>query len=56
MAVDGALQTLIHNEAAESEILAAARANGLRSMREDGQRLIDDGTTSAEEVLRVTRD
>jgi general secretion pathway protein E len=56
MVVDSALQALIHNEAAESEILAAARANGLRSMREDGQRLIDDGTTSAEEVLRVTRD
>ena len=55
MAVDPTLQALIHNQAAESEILAAARAAGLRSMREDGERLIVDGTTSAEEVLRVTR-
>ena len=56
MVADEAVQALIHNQAAESELLAAARRSGLRSMREDGQRLIDDGTTSPEEVLRVTRE
>ncbi|HMQ73975.1 MAG TPA: ATPase, T2SS/T4P/T4SS family, partial [Rubrivivax sp.] len=56
MAADDAVRTLIHNRAAESELLAAAQAAGLRPMRDDGQRLIDDGTTSVEEVLRVTRE
>jgi general secretion pathway protein E len=36
--------------------VAAARAAGLRSMREDGERLVREGVTSPEEVLRVTRD
>ena len=31
-------------------------AGGLRSMREDGDRLVAAGITSLEEVLRVTRD
>jgi general secretion pathway protein E len=31
-------------------------ANGMRSMREDGERLVRDGVTSLEEVVRVTRD
>jgi general secretion pathway protein E len=56
MVIEPALQALIHAQAAEADLLAAARAHGLRSMREDGQRLIDDGTTSPEEVLRVTRE
>jgi general secretion pathway protein E len=56
MVVDPAVQALIHNQAAESEIVEAARRNGLRSMREDGERLVAQGITSLEEVLRVTRD
>jgi general secretion pathway protein E len=56
MTLTPALQALVHNEAAESELVASARASGLRSMREDGQRLIDSGITSPEEVLRVTRE
>jgi len=47
---------LIHQKAAESELLTAAQGAGLRSMREDGARLIEQGITSAEEVLRVTRE
>ncbi|RVT53394.1 type II secretion system ATPase GspE [Rubrivivax albus] len=56
MTVDATIQSLIHEQAPEAQVLAAARAAGLRAMREDGQRLIADGTTSAEEVLRVTRE
>jgi general secretion pathway protein E len=56
MVADDAVRSLIHNRAAESELLAAAQAAGLRSMREDGERLIAAGTTSLEEVLRVTRE
>ena len=56
MSVTPELQTLIHNRAAEQDLVAVARASGLRSMREDGERLVRDGITSLEEVIRVTRD
>ena len=55
MVVDDAMRALIHARAPEAELLAAARAQGMHSMREDGERLIEAGTTSLEEVLRVTR-
>ncbi|RQO55471.1 type II secretion system protein GspE [Paucibacter sp. KBW04] len=56
MVADDHVRGLIHQQAAESELLAAAQRVGLRSMREDGARLISQGITSEEEVLRVTRD
>ena len=56
MSVDDQVRALIHGRAAESQIFVAAEANGLRSMREDGERLVAEGITSAEEVLRVTRE
>jgi general secretion pathway protein E len=56
MVVDDALRGLIHNRAAEAELAAAARANGYVPMREDGERLVAEGLTSPEEVIRVTRD
>ncbi len=56
MVVDETVQTLIHNRASEQDLAAAARAAGLKSMREDGDRLVSQGLTSAEEVIRVTRD
>jgi len=56
MTADDDVRALIHNRAAESELTAAAQRAGLRPMREDGARLVAAGVTSAEEVLRVTRD
>ncbi len=56
MVVDETLQALIHNRAPEQDLVAAARAAGLQSMREDGERLVREGITSPEEVIRVTRD
>jgi general secretion pathway protein E len=56
MVMDDALRGLVHARAAESALLEAARANGYHAMRDDGQRLVADGVTSLEEVLRVTRD
>jgi general secretion pathway protein E len=56
MTVDEKLSALIHSRAAESQLFVAAEAAGLRSMREDGERLIAAGITSAEEVMRVTRE
>jgi general secretion pathway protein E len=56
MVVDDAMRALIHNRAAESQLYVVAEKSGFRTMREDGQRLIEAGITSHEEVLRVTRE
>ncbi len=56
MVADDAIRALVHNRAAESALFEAARAQGFRPMREDGERLVAEGITSLEEVLRVTRD
>jgi general secretion pathway protein E len=56
MTADDDLRDRIHNRAAEAELHAVAQRSGYRPMRDDGQRLIEQGVTSAEEVLRVTRD
>jgi len=56
MDVNDEIAALIHGRAAEAAILAAAQRHGLQSMREDGERLVAEGVTSAEEVLRVTRE
>jgi general secretion pathway protein E len=56
MVVDDKVRGLIHARAAESQIFVAAEANGMRPMREDGERLVAEGITSPEEVMRVTRE
>ena len=56
LVVDEAIQGLIHGRAAEQDVVKAAVANGMHSMREDGERLVAAGITSLEEVVRVTRD
>ncbi|WP_418316805.1 type II secretion system ATPase GspE [Piscinibacter sakaiensis] len=56
MVADDHVRSLIHGQAAEADLIAAARAGGMLSMREDGERLVRTGITSAEEVVRVTRE
>ncbi len=56
MDVGDEIRALIHGRAAEAKIAAAAHAAGLQSMREDGERLVSEGITSLEEVVRVTRE
>ncbi|ACB35686.1 general secretory pathway protein E [Leptothrix cholodnii SP-6] len=56
MVADDKLRALIHNRAAESQIFVAAEQGGMKTMREDGTRLVADGITSSEELLRVTRE
>ena len=56
LVTDDALRAHIHARATEADVRAAALAGGMRLMREDGQRLVSAGITSAAEVLRVTRD
>jgi len=50
------IRARIHRQEAEADIRATALAQGMVLMREDGQRLVDAGITSAAELLRVTRD
>jgi general secretion pathway protein E len=50
------IRAQIHHRAAEAELRATALAQGMVLMQGDGQRLVDAGITSAEELLRVTRD
>jgi len=54
--IDDKVRALIHRGAGEAEIRTMAVAAGMRSMREDGARWVQSGVTSADEVIRVTRD
>jgi len=51
-----ALRAQIHARAPEAALRTTALAEGMVPMREDGQRLVEAGITSAQELLRVTRD
>ena len=50
------IRAQIHNQASEADIRVAAQASGMRTMREDGERWLRDGTTTQAELLRVTKD
>ena len=56
LVTDDALRALIHSQASEAELRSAALAGGMVLMRDDGARLVTAGVTTAEELLRVTRD
>ena len=56
LSVNEQLRSLIHNNASENTIRNEATTAGMRNMRLDGQRWLDAGITSHEEVLRATRD
>jgi general secretion pathway protein E len=50
------IRAQIHNRASEAEIRTSAQASGMKTMREDGERFLLDGTTTQAELLRVTKD
>ena len=56
LVVDEQIRAQIHAQAPEADIRSTALAAGMHLMREDGERLVREGVTSAEEVMRVTRD
>lgn len=56
MVANDRIRELIHNRAAEADIRSAALQAGMTLMRDDGERLVRERVTTAEEVLRVTRD
>ena len=53
---DDALRAAIHHGAPETELRALALQGGMTLLRDDGQRLVDAGISTAEELWRVTRD
>jgi type IV pilus assembly protein PilB len=54
MEVEGEVRRLIHRSAPTHEIRAALRKGGVMTLREEGVQLALAGTTSLDEVLRVT--
>jgi len=56
LVTDDAQRALIHGQASEADLRAAALAAGMVLMRDDGARLVQSGITSPEELVRVTRD
>ncbi len=50
------IRAQIHNHVAEADIRTAAQKDGMRTMREDGERWLVNGTTTQAELLRVTKD
>ncbi len=54
--MDDALRGLIHAGADEQALRQAAGRTGMRSMRQDGMRWVEQGITTQEEIARVTRD
>ena len=56
MVANDAIRAQVHNRASEADIRSTAIAAGMTLMRVDGERLVANGVTSREELLRVTRD
>jgi general secretion pathway protein E len=56
LVADDAIAELIHHNAPEADIRAAALQQGMVPLRDDGERLISSGVTSREELMRVVRD
>jgi general secretion pathway protein E/type IV pilus assembly protein PilB len=56
MDTDENIRRLILENASTDQIRAAARAAGMRTLAEDGWRLVAQGITTVEEVLSVTTD
>jgi len=56
MEMNDELRTLILAKADAATLTVAARRGGMRTLREDGWLKVDQGLTSADEVLRVTQE
>ncbi len=56
LVVDDNIRRIVHAGAGELELRAAAAAAAMRSLRQDGARLVAEGSTSLAELLRVTRE
>jgi general secretion pathway protein E len=50
------IRAQIHERMPEADIRATAQRNGMRTMREDGERWVETGVTTQAELVRVTKD
>jgi general secretion pathway protein E len=55
LVADDELRRLVHTGVDERKLREHAERQGMTRLREDGLRWVADGTTSLDEVLRVTR-
>jgi type IV pilus assembly protein PilB len=53
LTMDAELRRLVNTHATEQQIVTAARASGLFTLREEALRLVREGTTTLEEIGRV---
>ena len=56
MTLDYKIQQMILKSCSSGEIGEVARALGMRTLRQDGWRLVREGVTTADEVMRVAKD
>jgi type II secretory ATPase GspE/PulE/Tfp pilus assembly ATPase PilB-like protein len=56
MAVTDDVRSMILNRAPSHDIRKAAVKHGMRSLREDGWRIVQEGRTTIDEVMRNTKD
>ncbi len=56
MDLDNEIRQMVLKNCSSGQIAEAARRNGMRTLSEDGWRLVRAGVTTPEEVLRVTKD
>jgi type II secretory ATPase GspE/PulE/Tfp pilus assembly ATPase PilB-like protein len=56
MEMNNEIRELVLKNSSSGQIREAAIRNGLRSLSDDGWRLIGQGVTTVEEVMRVTKD
>ncbi|MDY7538057.1 type II secretion system ATPase GspE [Undibacterium sp. RTI2.1] len=50
------IRSQIHHQASEAEVRTVAQRDGMKTMREDGDRWLTAGVTTREELLRVTKE
>jgi type II secretory ATPase GspE/PulE/Tfp pilus assembly ATPase PilB-like protein len=56
MKMNDEIRQLLLQSRSSGEVREAARRAGLHTLSEDGWRLVGEGATTVEEVLRVTKD
>ncbi len=56
MAITEEIRVLLLEQGSSGQIRRAAQEHGMKSLREDGWRLVVEGKTTVEELLRVTKD
>jgi type II secretory ATPase GspE/PulE/Tfp pilus assembly ATPase PilB-like protein len=56
MEMNYAIRQMILKDCSSGEIREIARKSGMRTLAEDGWRLVREGITTPSEVMRVTKD